>query len=112
MAAGDDEAHQQTVVAVPAEPMELNDAANNGLVGEDDDADYLATHSHPRAHPHEKEPTEGAFRVLYALEGGDPDAEVEVAHEPPGAKVGAFVGVCGFGSGSDRVGGSVDRWDG
>lgn len=103
MAAGDDE-DRTTVVAVPirgdtaeaAGPgaMELNAAANDtGLVGEDDDEEYLATHSHPRAHPHEKEPKEGALRVLYALEGGDPDAEVDVAHEPPGAKVGP----CGWG---------------
>lgn len=61
--------------------------AQNGMAGVDDDVEYLATHTHPRAHPHEKEPEGAVLHALYALEGGDPDSEVDVVHEGPGAKV-------------------------
>ena len=106
-------ADQPKTVAVPVhgevdqDEMKRSTPVNNttGLEGEDDDADYLSTHSHPRAHPHEKEPQEGAFRVLYALEGGDPDAEVDVTHEAPGAKVGGWL--CGFGGGGGAAAAGV-----
>lgn len=80
-------------VAVPLQEAEdeMKRDSTNGLDGVDDDDDYLSTHSHPRAHPHEKEPEGRVLHALYALEGGDPDSEVDVVHEPPGAKVRGWV---------------------
>ncbi len=72
-------------VAVPLQDeREMKTHAADGsllLPGVDDDAEYLQTHSHPRSHPHEKEPEGPVFQALYALEGGDPDSEVDVVHE-------------------------------
>lgn len=39
----------------------------NGLEGVDDDAEYLRTHTHPRAHPHEEEPEGTVARCVRRL---------------------------------------------
>eukprot|EP00624_Nannochloropsis_granulata_P007198 evm.model.NODE_6798_length_1726_cov_32.061413.1 len=66
---------------------------------EADDPEYRETHTHPRpGHDHEKPPKTGILSFLYAVEGGDPDGEVDVVHEledeveevgPGGHRVGA-----------------------
>jgi hypothetical protein len=98
-AAAAGEASHGGAVAVPVEePAELEqerEQINEGLLRQegadeyydDDDASYLRSHTHPRAHPREPEPEGAVFKALYALEGGDPDSEVDVVHEAPGSEV-------------------------